>query len=313
MNTLSLKLINEHASPPANKSHPNTVPAITCRMTETWITLLTWGVLLAVPAIAAEGPVWFFEHFGNGNVHDDAPVSWSNGGYNDTMSASTGDLTLTPQPELASALVDGASYEDVSLLTRVSLTTPGFTDAGLVARHNGTVAYTAGITGNRFGTHDNSLVLTYGGLAHTNFRVLGAVPTNLDPSSTDVLLQFDVVGDLLSLYAWADGTTRPAQPQLSVYDGRLSQGAIGTFLDSDGSRTNAIFREFLAMPAHNGTLPAIPVRTSVPEPANGAMALVGLATMVLARRSICRARRPSNIAQDCCHRDVLPNSWSRRF
>jgi hypothetical protein len=267
--------------------------------------------MLAIPVASADQPVWFFDHFTDGIIHDDAPISWYTGGYGETLSVVDGDLSVKPQPELAAAIVDEAGYEDVSLLTRLRVSNPSFASAGLIARQDGAVAYTAGISGNRYGTYNRSLILTYGGLAKSNLEVLAAAPTNLDPTKTDVLLQFDLVDDALRLFAWADGTPRPAHPQLAVRDGRLREGAIGTFFDSDSSRTTAAFRELLAMPAQSGAAVdlarlrvqsaygySMPGAEAIPEPNSSAIALAALAPAVfflVSCRSACRCSLLRNV------------------
>jgi hypothetical protein len=258
----------------------------------------TLGIVLVITFAQAEEPIWFFDHFTDGRVSDNAPVSWNSGEYGETLTVVDGGLLLKPQSELAVAVVDEAGYENVSLLTRLNVSNTSFTNAGLIARRDGAVAYTAGISGNRFGAYDHSLVLTYGGLK-SNLEVLASAPTNLDPSKTDVLLQFDIVDDSMSLFAWADGTPRPAQPQLAVRDGRIQQGAVGMFFDSDSSNATAAFRELLAMPGQNGAANLMRFerqtlssyveadQAAIPEPSCGAMALAGLVVALL-RRSICR-------------------------
>lgn len=52
-------------------------------------------------------------------------------------------------------------------------------------------------------------------------NVLDFEPHNLDLSS-DVLVQFDVFGEALSLYAWLPDTPKPAQPQLEVTHNALT-------------------------------------------------------------------------------------------
>jgi hypothetical protein len=262
----------------------------------------TTGILLAIPVANADQPVWFFDHFTDGNIHDDAPISWYTGGFGETLSVVDGDMLLKPQPEIAAAIVDEAGYEGVSLLTRLKVSSPSFTNAGLIARQDGAVAYTAGISGSRYGFYNRSLVLTYGGLSKSNLEVLASVPTNLDPSKTDVLLQFDVVDDALRLFAWADGTPRPAQPQLAVRDGRIREGAIGTFFDSDSSRTTAAFRELLAMPVQSGAadLMHLGVQSvigysergyvAIPEPNSSVAALAALALAVCSKIACRRTR-----------------------
>jgi hypothetical protein len=50
------------------------------------------------------------------------------------------------------------------------------------------------------------------------FVDLVATMTVLDVFSSDIHLRFDLLGDTLSLWAWADGTLEPALPQLTVTD-----------------------------------------------------------------------------------------------
>ncbi len=261
----------------------------------------TLGIVLAIPVAHADEPVWFFDHFTDGNIHDDAPTSWYTGGYGETLDVVDGDLQLIPRPEVAAAIVDEAGYQNVSLLTRMGVSSRGFTDAGLLARRDGAVAYTAGISGNRFGQYDHSLVLTYGGLSHTNFEVLASIPTDLDPSISDVLLQFDVVDDLLRLFAWADGTPRPAQPQVLAQDDRLRQGSIGMFIDGDSTDVRAVFREFLALPGAFSHPATASVRFDnigfvVPEPSTAGLLLIGTcaAATFLRNGRICLANRCLN-------------------
>jgi len=263
-----------------------------------WLLACTMGILLAIPVANADQPVWFFDHFTDGNVHDDAPISWYTGGYGETLSVVDGDLLLKPQSELAAAVVDDAVYQNVSLLTRLKVSNRSFTNVGLIARQDGAIGYTAGISGNRYGVYDHSLILTYGGLSKSNLEVLASTPTSLDPSTTDVLLQFEIMDDSLSLFAWADGTPRPSTPQLNVHDSRISQGAIGTFFDNDSSRTTAVFRELLAMPGHSGAdnltrsagasdFSEYP-HAAIPEPSTGTIAFAWLAIALhlrFARRS----------------------------
>jgi hypothetical protein len=257
-----------------------------------------FGIVLVVSIARADEPTWFFDHFTDGNIHDAAPVSWYTGGYGETLSVVDGDLLLKPQSELAAALVDEAVYENVSLLTRLKVSNRSFTNVGLIARQDGAIGYTAGISGNRFGVHDHSLVITYGGISKTSLEILASAPTNLDPSATDVLLQFEVVDDSLSLFAWADGTPRPSSPQLNVHDSRISQGSIGTFFDNDSSRTTAVFRELLAMPGNGGAVSLMRSagasdfsenpHAAIPEPSTGTIAFAWLAmsiTLHLGRRS----------------------------
>ena len=184
--------------------------------------------LAAATSVEAQvSPEFFLDDFEDRNIQDDMPVSWSVLGLPQTLAdASTGDLVVTPHEAIFVA-VDSHTYDNVSIRTQVAIPPdkPWFL-ATLLARGNlvdGT-RYTAGITSSTNQHHPNSLVI--GGYI-SDFETLYHEPTDLNPAETDVLLQFDVLGDQLTLTAWAAGTPKESGQRVSVRDSRLTQGLIG--------------------------------------------------------------------------------------
>jgi hypothetical protein len=177
------------------------------------------------------------------NILDGSPVSWSVGGLGETLDASSGDLVLTPGTLGAGAFVVSPTYSDVSIRTQMNVSHSSFIDAGVFARlgSEGEEFYAASITGSEVGGPRSLWI-------YSKDENLASVPTVLDPTETDVFLQFDILGDRLSLTAWAADTSKPSDPQLSVQDNRLEQGIIGVFIDNGTIPTSATFRFFAAAP-----------------------------------------------------------------
>ena len=213
--------------------------------------------LAAAASVQAEvSPKFFLDVFVDGNIQDDMPVSWIvtyPPNPSDTLAdASSGDLVVTPH-EAIFVGVDNHTYDNVSLRTQVAVPPDKEWFAATVfARGNpvdGTY-YQAGITSS---THDypNSLWI------HGNFpgyEQLYHEATDLNPAETDVLLQFDLLGDQLILTAWAAGTPKESGQRVLVRDSRLTQGLIGVaYQDTcclvdpeDWPLTPAVYRFFEA-------------------------------------------------------------------
>ena len=232
-----------------------------------WVVIGVIGSVVGARPVAAVGTP-FFDDFSDMNISDDSPATWNRAsGSGTNLDASSGDLVLTA-PLDASAWASLFSkpqtvkFEDVSIRTQVRLLRgepgggPG-TEVGVFARSQGPgLAYTAGISS------DGMIFITDFGVGGSGFLV--STVTALDVFSTDIHLQFDVFGDMLALTAWADGTLRPAMPQLTATDtGVTGLGWLGVF-GQTGFPSTTVFRSFEA----------------VPEPSTGllmALGLVGLA------------------------------------
>ena len=173
---------------------------------------------IAASANAQVSPKFALDDFEDMNIQDDMPFSWEPFG-SETLDASSGDLVITPgNPSSSFASVVGYSYDDVSIRTGIRVLGDRFVDTGVGARGTGTSSYIGSISGD-WPSARNSLVIYgfFGGGPEISMRA----PTTLDPTQYDVMLQFDVIGDNLTLTAWADGT--PSQ-SISATDTRNPAG-----------------------------------------------------------------------------------------
>ena len=90
-----------------------------------------------------------------------------------------------------------------------------------------------------------------------------STPSDFRPIDEDVLLQFDVIGDTLSLYAWRPGESRPTVPQLETTSSLFSDGTVGISYDPGApGRGSATFR-FVHV-----------ADTSIPEPPTAALSAI---------------------------------------
>lgn len=171
------------------------------------------------PAVATHGTP-FFDDFSDGNVSDDMPVSWS-AAYGAVLSPSSGDLILqsTFIGRRAQAtgdinVVGALRYADISVRTQIRLLEG--TSLGGFDRRVGLYVGRGAANGYAAGIHPNGEIsITRGDGV---FIDLATTMTVLDVFSSDIHLRFDLLGDTLSLWAWADGTLEPALPQLTVTD-----------------------------------------------------------------------------------------------
>lgn len=218
------------------------------------IGLLVAAVALVYPSAvdAQVSPMFFVDSFDDMDLNDGEPVNWAASVPEGTMASSaSGDLVVTPQ-EAVFVAVENHTYDDVTVRTRISLPAakPWYATE-VFARADGTRSYGAGITS---GSHPDSRTISIGGF-FPDFESLVTVPTALDPAETDVVLQLDVVGDLLTLTAHAAGAPPESAQRVSVRDSRLTQGTIGVahwdtccFVGPRPVPTPATFRYFEAVP-----------------------------------------------------------------
>jgi hypothetical protein len=212
-------------------------------------TLVLWIVVVFVmgsvagptPAAATHG-VPFLDDFSDMDFSDDMPVSWIPIGTIE-LDASSGDLVmLTGSGEGGRrAVTAGGEYADVSIHTQIRLL-EGL--QGGEARHRVTVgiaddlAYSAGIV------PDGAIMIRFFDPAVGGVE-LASTMTALDMFSSDIHLRFNVLGDTLSLSAWADGTPEPVVPQLMVTGiTPITEGSItiGGQRADFGRTSTAVFR-----------------------------------------------------------------------
>jgi hypothetical protein len=181
------------------------------------------------------------------------------------------------RPNVASqplvSIADGITATDVSI--RAQLRASG-NSAGtaLFARFVGDDhAYQGGIETN------GSVYIGWNDAA-TRFHDLGNVITSLRPNQEDVVLQFDVFGNSLKLFAWRPNEPKPTVPTVSVIDNRFPDaGNIALLHHPMGTGSGAFRYVHVA-------------ETPIPEPATaalGSLAFIALASFAF-RTCLLRVR-----------------------
>jgi hypothetical protein len=204
----------------------------------------------------------FLDDFNDRNITDGAPVTWqplmdfADGDFD----ASSGDLVIRPRSAIAGLLSLVQDYDtltDTSIRAQVSVTG---SSNGLVlgARANGNArtAYWGGVTAS------GQLEIT-SSRADGRYEVLRTVSSPLAPTTGDVVLQFDAIGDQLSLYAWRPGEEKPSLPQAQVIDDAFSNGTVGILVDTPQLGSTATIRYFQV------------ARAPIPEPSTAALGSLG--------------------------------------
>jgi hypothetical protein len=151
---------------------------------------------------------------------DDMPVSWIPLGTV-VMDASSGDLVMaTGSAGPISAFSSLGGYVDVSIHTQLRLLVG---ELGSENRHSVRIRVLSQIAPQDL-VYSGGL-RSDGGLTIRTFDPtagggvdLASTMTDLDMFSSDIHLRFNVLGDTVSLSAWADGTLEPVTPQLIVTD-----------------------------------------------------------------------------------------------
>ena len=183
------------------------------------------------------GEDYFYDDF---DTDRERPVSWESGLATAPALFSTGLHEVTDEGWLwvpsnrqsMSAYVADLRFRDVSVHTQVRNLGIRPLVSGSV-RINARDGYWAGINPS------GQLSITAGGL------VVASARSDLDVIDNDIHLHFVVVGDSLSLTAWADGEPRPNAPQVTVEDdGLFSPGHVGLFHNPKQSNAAVIFRFF---------------------------------------------------------------------
>ena len=235
-----------------------------------YVGLLSWVSVMCfmVPANAQLLPLW--DDFSDGDAQDGMPATWIAGSFSPstTISATTGDLSLSGVTVVESFPVIG----DTSIRTQVTLPVDVGNDqvfVGVQARRNDSDnnAYSAAISTQ---TSDAMIVRETGSV------LLAAQPIDVDITQKDVILQFDAIGDTLSLWVWRPGETMPASPQVTAVDGTHPDGVISLFSARfDGPDPEAIFRYVHVDTKH------------IPEPSTALLTLVGLTCLLGWQRRKC--------------------------
>jgi hypothetical protein len=222
------------------------------------------GVANTLSSIAKAETI-FYDSFDDGDEMDGSPVNWSPITFFNLADYEVqgGDYILsTPGGQgVASAAV---AYADISPIGNTSVRAQvrqiqGGGPISLLARLDvaALTAYQAGIDadGTVYLARNDGAVFP---------PILASTATNLNAFAEDVVLQFDVINNELSLYAWRSGEARPNNPILSVSDNTYVSGVPGLLIGG-GSAHSAAFRYVRAADA------------SIPEPTTTAASVIFLA------------------------------------
>lgn len=225
--------------------------------------------------VAAQGPCLniastvFCDDFSDGNHTDGTPANWqlmTNLGTLGTADSTGGDLILTQpntDPQVAYA---GEVLTDMSIRSQFRQV-EGSGPIAVMGRLNpaGRTAYQGGID-----TKDNTIYLVRND--NPTATLLNSKTTDLNPNIEDIVLQLDVIGDDLSLYAWRAGEAMPAEPSLTrSIKGGYSSGVAAVLIDAP-TRHSAAFRHVQV------------ATTSIPEPCSSVLCLFGALGLLAFRR-----------------------------
>lgn len=216
----------------------------------------------AVCALPAQGNTIFRDTFNDGNAEDGVPVMWTPrpdrpGDYN----ASSGDYILSPflpgsSENLTSQALD-FTLTDTSIRSQVRLESDG-SFLFLEAR----TQYFAFIqrfeeerTRAGIGRSDESGQILLGSDFDVPFDIL----------DEDAVLQFDVIGNELSLWVWPASGQMPDEPQATAVDDMHASGTVAVGASTEGP---AIYRYVHVADMH------------IPEPSGLLLAVVGMLGLI---------------------------------
>jgi hypothetical protein len=215
-----------------------------------WTLSFALASLAAAPSLAPAAG--WYDNFNDGNAKDGSPVTWATTPLPGVYSATTGDFLLSAPGDADGE--GGADFDDNSLIASVNqnfpadvyvrtqaLVLPGPNEGelggtlGVFARYNpATVSGYAAILSN--GT-DLQLLLVDGGAAFE----LDSFNIDVD-TAADALIELDVIGDLLNVYAWRPGTAKPTEPVMTFNDSTFTSGVAGIVYNENDDNTIGVFR-----------------------------------------------------------------------
>jgi hypothetical protein len=188
--------------------------------------------------------IWF-DDFSDGDAEDGNPETWSpHPGLPGDYNATSGNYIFTPgegqgNQDAMAATIEGQdkTFTDVSVRTRTRIGTENAGgNVGPIARFD-----FAAVSGY-FGVVDTNGYFTIvrtdaGGVEgfrlQEQFEDLGA--------AEDLIVQFDVIGETLSLSAWRPGDPQP-EPQLVVEtDPTYASGTAGLIFTEDDDRASGVY------------------------------------------------------------------------
>ena len=215
---------------------------------------MRWPVLLSALTLvvglpASSHAAGWFDDFNDGNAEDGNPVTWT---YN--------ELNLTPGEYVVvngdySLSTPGNGLKDDSTLASVNVTlgntyvrTQAFIQPGALPDEvGGNVGVLARYNPDSISGY---AVILDDGQQYALLRLTNGAPEAVLAGSddigidaaTDVMIELDVVGDLLSVYFWRPGEAKPSEPFVTATDDVYATGRAGILYNEDDDNTAGIFR-----------------------------------------------------------------------
>jgi hypothetical protein len=247
-------------------------------------TVVTLFIAAAIASSSAQAGTVFFDDFSDGSVTNGLPlanngtaVKWTDGGAGN-YHVSSGEYVFAPaQPQNERYMVADAldfPLADVSVRVQGRLSGGNQSDMMVTARNQvfgdtqhyiGGIGYYPDLGGTVIYIGKNNP-----GINYTQFGGNPVMP--FDIREEDAVLQVDVIGNRISLWAWRAGDTPPSQPQLTAIDNQYTTaGPVrivgGTGVNRDNTTT---FRWVHVSDTH------IPI----PEPSTGVLLAVSLVGII---------------------------------
>jgi hypothetical protein len=212
----------------------------------------------------------FLDDFSDGNTADGRPGTWLPVN-NRIVDAASGDLVLTHNAQFSTHIQELDGLQDVSIRTQLRF-------IQLSKNQDAAILFARAGAGSYWGELTSDGLLAYGEVAGGNVSVWEIRSTSFNPVAGDVLMQFDVIADRISLTVWPESSLMPTKPQLTRTDRSITEGGqLGiTFLpnvDGGNATASAVFRYV----------------SVVPEPSSLPLLVVG---MILAGRRIFSVKSP---------------------
>lgn len=195
-----------------------------------------FGYVVFAPVVGL-AELFFTDDFSDLSVTNDVPVTtdgtpvrWVPDPAFTALDASSGDLVLSANGEFAGSFAEQLILANTSVRTQLRrIDDRDIIGVGVRGSEFSPRGYTAG-----FGSGGGIFLTRIE--EDSSSEVLRAVPTGLNPTHEEVLLQFDVIGSRLEVWAWRPEDPMPNNPQISILDSAaFSDGIVGLFVGAVNS------------------------------------------------------------------------------